>query len=342
MKLLVAGLVLIGWVSSALAQGSAVTSSPAPWDAVGSTVSLSVTTTSGSVQLGWVAISPTPPPASAWMCNTGSNGAYVVLGSSSVVATSAGMFVPSGTCNLLAIKGQPYLAALTASSTTTLIISSGNGDRAAAALGSSGGGVSSDVNVATINGVTPLMGTGNTGTGSPRVTIATDQVAQATAGQGATAATAPSSATEAGCVAQSAEASAVTTGQMGGIACDLVKKLIVLPYANPENFVSGVTAAAMTGTTSTSLIAAPAGSLRNYITSCTFSNSHATVGTDIILQDGSGGTTIWNVPAAAVYGGAQVIWPTPLRQPTTATALYVANVTTGSSTKAACAGYKGL
>lgn len=33
------------------------------------------------------------------------------------------------------------------------------------------------VNVAQINGVTPLMGAGNTGTGSPRVTIATDQAA---------------------------------------------------------------------------------------------------------------------------------------------------------------------
>lgn len=34
----------------------------------------------------------------------------------------------------------------------------------------------SAVNVAQINGVTPLMGAGNTGTGSPRVTIASDQV----------------------------------------------------------------------------------------------------------------------------------------------------------------------
>jgi hypothetical protein len=33
------------------------------------------------------------------------------------------------------------------------------------------------VNVSQINGVTPLMGAGNTGTGSPRVTIATDQAA---------------------------------------------------------------------------------------------------------------------------------------------------------------------
>lgn len=38
----------------------------------------------------------------------------------------------------------------------------------------SGGGSPSNVNVAQINGVTPLMGNGVTGTGSPRVTIASD------------------------------------------------------------------------------------------------------------------------------------------------------------------------
>lgn len=133
----------------------------------------------------------------------------------------------------------------------------------------------------------------------------------------------------------------VTAGQAAALITDLARKLIVLPYANPENFVSGVITSAMTGTTTTSLIAAPAAGLRNYITACTFSNSHATVGTDMILQDGSGGTAIWNVPAAAVYGGAHITFPAPLRQPTTATAIFVANVTTGASTKAACSGYKG-
>lgn len=39
----------------------------------------------------------------------------------------------------------------------------------------SGSSGTSSVNVAQINGVTPLMGAGNTGTGSPRVTIASDQ-----------------------------------------------------------------------------------------------------------------------------------------------------------------------
>jgi len=106
------------------------------------------------------------------------------------------------------------------------------------------------------------------------------------------------------------------------------------------NYVSGVIATAMTGTTSTSLLAAPAAGLRNYITQITVSNSHATVGTDILIQDGAGGTTLYVIPAAAVYGGAAVSFPTPLRQPTTATAIYCANVTTGASTKVSASGYK--
>ena len=81
--------------------------------------------------------------------------------------------------------------------------------------------------------------------------------------------------------------------------------------------------------------------LRNYITQITVSNSHATVGTDVIIQDGSGGTTLYTIPAAAVYGGATVTFPVPLRQPTTATAIYCANVTTGASTKVSASGYKG-
>jgi hypothetical protein len=105
------------------------------------------------------------------------------------------------------------------------------------------------------------------------------------------------------------------------------------------SFVSGAITSAMTGTTSTSLLAAPAGGLRNYVTTIIVSNAHATVGTDVVIQDGSGGTTLLTIPAAAVYGGAAITLPTPLRQPTTATALYCANVTTGASTKVSAVGY---
>lgn len=112
------------------------------------------------------------------------------------------------------------------------------------------------------------------------------------------------------------------------------------PYCLNTNIVSGAITSAMTGTTSTSLIASPGGSLHNYITTIIVSNSHATVGTDVIIQDGSGGTTLLTIPAAAVYGGAVINLPVPLRQPTAATALFCANVTTGASTKVSAVGYK--
>lgn len=142
--------------------------------------------------------------------------------------------------------------------------------------------------------------------------------------------------------ARSSEITPVANNDRSDFLTDLAGKLLTMPYANPENFISGAITSAMTGTTSTSLIASPGGSLRNYITQVTVSNSHATVGTDVVLQDGSGGTTLYTIPAAAVYGGAVLTFPVPLRQPTTATALFAANVTTGASVKISASGYKGV
>lgn len=141
--------------------------------------------------------------------------------------------------------------------------------------------------------------------------------------------------------ARSSEITAVASDDRSDFITDLVGKQIILPYSNPENFVSGAITTAMTGTTSTSLVAAPGAGLRNYITTIIISNSHATAGTDVIIQDGSGGTTLLTIPAAAVYGGAVINLPVPLRQPTTNTALFCANVTTGASTKVSAVGYKG-
>ncbi len=112
-------------------------------------------------------------------------------------------------------------------------------------------------------------------------------------------------------------------------------------YPLPATPVSGLTAA-MTGTTSTAVtgIGAGATGVFNYITQVTVSNSHATVGTDLELQDGSGGTTFYVIPAAAVYGGAALTFTTPLKQPTAATALYVKNSVTGASTRISVTGFQ--
>lgn len=100
---------------------------------------------------------------------------------------------------------------------------------------------------------------------------------------------------------------------------------------------SGAITAAMTGTTSTVVIAAQASNYL-YISSCSFSNTHASVTTMMQLQDGSGGTTLWEgvVPFG---GGNNITFPAPLKVPTLGNALYTVNVTTGSNTFASCNGF---
>lgn len=108
---------------------------------------------------------------------------------------------------------------------------------------------------------------------------------------------------------------------------------VVLSYSTTQK---GVTAA-MTGTTSTQVIAAVASNYI-YLTSCSFSNTHASVTTMMSLQDGSAGTTIWSgiVPFG---GGSNVVFPTPLKVTTLGNGAYVVNVTTGSNTFASCSGF---
>lgn len=141
-----------------------------------------------------------------------------------------------------------------------------------------------------------------------------------------------------GAQAVSSENSAVTTARQVQLVADLVGKLIVLPYANPENFVSG--RATATDTTSTSLIGAPATGLRNYITQITVWNSSAT-STYIKIQDGSGGTELYDIPAPA-GGGSTLTLPVPLRQPTTATAIFFAANASANAVFVSASGYKGV
>lgn len=191
--------------------------------------------------------------------------------------------------------------------------------------------------IATATGSTALdKGVGTGGVSTLRVAVDSSQI-QATVAHDAVDSGDP---LKVGGKATSAEPAAVASGDRANFITDLVGKLITLPYANPENFVSGATAS-MTATTSTSLIAAPGAGLRNYITSVVVSNSHATVGTDVHLQDGSGGTVLMVIPAAAVYGGATINLPVPLRQPTANTALFCVNATTGAATRVSAVGYKG-
>lgn len=116
---------------------TSVTTFPAPWSQVGNLATLSVSNVTGNVQLGWVGVQTQGPPT-AFVCNTGANTAYVVLGTSAVTATTNGFPILAGACNPLAINGATYIAGITAASTTTLTISSGIGSPV---VGGAGGGM---------------------------------------------------------------------------------------------------------------------------------------------------------------------------------------------------------
>jgi hypothetical protein len=135
-----------------------------------------------------------------------------------------------------------------------------------------------------------------------------------------------------------AEPAAVANADVAMILTDLVGKTIILPYANPENFISGTTGA-ITDTTRTVLIASQGGSLRSYLTQITVTNSHATVGTFIKIEDNV--TTIYQAYAAPLGGGFSITLPVPLKG-TAATAWNVSCVTTGANVIANASGYKGI
>jgi hypothetical protein len=218
-----------------------------------------------------------------------------------------------------------------------------------------------------INGVTPLMGNGATGTGSQRVTVAsdntpfpvkTDQTTHGTtdkvaadlyvggsataAGNGTTGSSSPRVTIASDNTPFPIKTDQTTHGTTDKVAADLYVAGTLAgihnaaPVTSPGTFVSGVTAA-MTGTTSTQVIAA-VGSNYIYVTSCSFSNTHASVTTMMSLQDGNGGTTLWTL-IVPYGGGNNVTFPTPLKVTTIGNALYVVNVTTGSNTFASCNGY---
>lgn len=111
----------------------------------------------------------------------------------------------------------------------------------------------------------------------------------------------------------------------------------VAPWAN-GTLSAGVTAA-IVDTTSTQVIA---GTALNYLYlgSCSVTNSHASVGTLVNFQDGTGGTTLFTLAAASGFGGHQTQWIVPRKVPTAGNGVFCAPVTTGASIVCSCSGFK--
>ncbi|MFZ5719193.1 MAG: hypothetical protein ACOY5Y_06965 [Pseudomonadota bacterium] len=307
--------------------------------------SLAVTTTTGAAALG--------TGDNVLLRNNGSVDLYFLLGASDVEAAATDFLLPAGHSILVAKGSNTHVAAITASGSTSLSVTTGDGAPVISGGGGtgSGGGDATAANQTTIIGhIDQLEGyldTVETKLDASNTHLAAIQTAAEdttpTAVVGGTAA--DSAASDApllgGCRASNAAPTAVANGDVVYERCDLYGNKVTWAYAPRELLVSGLTAA-MTGTTSTAVtgIGAPGAGLYNYITTLACGNSHATVGTFVEVQDGSGGTTFFTVPAAAVYGGAVLSFPVPLKQPTANTALYVKNTTTGANVICSVAGFK--
>lgn len=294
---------------------------------------------------------------------------HVITDSGSTTAVTGNVTVISGTAaNLLAQvsnNGTFVVQATLAAETTKVIgtVNQGTSPWIVSGGGTAGAAASGVVTIQGVASMTPVQVSQATGTNlhtvvdSGTITTITNQVdtnlkqiggtntvtggVNGTVGVGGSVATNVAIGTNPinlGVQAISAENTAVTATRLVQLVADLTGKQIVLPYANPENFVSG--RATATDTTSTSLIAAPASGLRNYITQITVWNASA-VSTYIKIQDGSGGTELYDIPAPA-GGGATLTLPTPLRQPTTATAIFFAANASANAVFISASGYKGI
>lgn len=113
----------------------------------------------------------------------------------------------------------------------------------------------------------------------------------------------------------------------------------IMPYTLTANFISGCTAAVITDTSASQLIAAQAAGVRIYVTSLLVTNSDATVGTQVEIRDGTT-TVLWAGYAAPLGGGFSCTFPVPLKG-TAATALNAYCITTSSETRVSVAGYIG-
>jgi hypothetical protein len=98
------------------------------------------------------------------------------------------------------------------------------------------------------------------------------------------------------------------------------------------------TTAAMTATTATQVLAAVA-TKKLFVTFVKCNNSHATVSTLVQITDGSGGTVLNTLAAAAAYGGEVNQNFLPLFSTTAGNGLFAQDVTTGASVICTASGF---
>lgn len=247
-------------------------------------------------------------------------------GTTNLVALSAATTNVIGTVRVLgnvgAIFDQATGSAVPANGLYTGINVAGN-LRGPTGVNPSGSVFATQVDLASVAGTTALTGG-----------VAGSQGIGGLAANGATAAGNP---VLGGCRAQNAELTAVTNGQAVDCVADLVGRQIYMPFANKENFATGIVSG-VTGTGNNTLLAAAGAGVKIYMTGFSCTNTGAT-NSLVTFQSGAAGTAIWITINPAGSGSNGTIVP-----PVATAANTLLNVVFGSSsTSQSCSftGYTG-
>lgn len=138
--------------------------------------------------------------------------------------------------------------------------------------------------------------------------------------------------------ALNANYTAVASGDVADMVTTLVGAVVQKPFSIPEHDWSYAAASGgEVGTGDIAVKASAGAGLRNYMTWLTAENVHATVDTEFVVKDGS--TVIYRGFLKALgVAPLRITFPSPLKS-TAATALNIANITTGSQVYFNCGGY---
>lgn len=160
------------------------------------------------------------------------------------------------------------------------------------------------INAAQIGGVAPLMGNGVTGTGSQRLTLASDNSALPAAGQGAVGSAVPAGATLPGLRATTANPANATAGNMVAAMGDKAGRAVVAVGQVRELIGVQQTSVAVV-TADQPIVTAGGAGVFNDISQLIITTTGAAAQT-ITIKDAAAGTTrlVLNYPNAAVAPGA--------------------------------------
>jgi hypothetical protein len=181
----------------------------------------------------------------------------------------------------------------------------------------------SAVNVAQINAVTPLMGNGVTGTGSQRVTIASDNTAFTvnaaqsggwTVGSStATGSAVPANAFYQAAIAKTALPAAATDGNLTGAMVDKFGRQVCLIGSIRD--LTGTQTTTLSASTTETTIVTQAASIFNDLVMLIVSNTSAATNTRIDFRDTTAGTVLFSL--FSVGGAAPVGFALPVPIPQT-------------------------